>query len=145
MKNTLLALVALIGLCGGAHAQSVAPTVQLTNATAVKEVVPYYNFCSSTTVGTTVTELSGNVNISTATAGIYKLLIQNLSANTTEYFSSDFGVTSATATRTGFALYPLNSAFPALPNWMLFPISTMQPWYGVASSNGSPLQLCKIR
>lgn len=144
MRKLLLVLIALIGFSAPAFSQS-APTSIMTNAQATKDIVPYYLWCSSTSVGTTAIELTGNTQVSSTTAGISKLIVQNLSNGATIWFSSDPGVTSSTAPRTGWAVYPITSANQTLSNTMIFPISTSQVFYAIANAASSAFQLCKLR
>lgn len=139
-------LIVLALLATSLTARAANPTAErLTNAQPVKLVVPYSLKCSSTTVGTVQADLSGNTSSPLTTGGISRIIVQNLSSGTTIYVSSDPNVTTSTANATGFAIYPITTSNPALPNDKEFPISTTQQFFGVAGTNLTPIGVCKIR
>lgn len=132
----LIALIALIGLCGSVRAQ------QITNATAVKIVVPFKTTCSSTTIGTAAVEMTGNTTNVTTTAGISAVKVSNLSSTATVCCSSANTVVCTVGN--SFYIEPI---FPssAQPNFNEWGISTAQGWYCAASASNTSVSLCLVR
>ncbi len=136
MRKSLLALVALIGLCVPARSQ-------ITNAQAVKIVVPYKTSCSLVTVGTTATELTGNTTTISTTAGISAIKIVNLSS-TANIYSSQSANVATSGSNTGDPLMEATSA-TAQPNWSEYGISVLQTWYAIASAASTSIIVCLVR
>ncbi len=136
MKKTLLAVIALLGLCLPVRAQP------LINAQSVKIVVPYKTTCSSTTINIAATEMTGNTAVISTTAGISALKVSNLSATATVCCASANTVICTVGNP--FYVEPI---FPSSvqPNFDEWGISAMQPWYCAASSSGTSVSLCLVR
>lgn len=133
MKKILLALVALIAF-------STRSVAQLTNAQAVKIVVPYKTTCSSVTIGTSATELTGNTTSITTTAGISAIKVVNLSTTATVYCSQNAAVASS-GNSIGDPLFP-SSGQPYFLEWG---ISTAQGWSCVSSASNTSLIVCLVK
>lgn len=136
MKNAMLAFIALIGLCGPARAQ------QLTNAQAVKIVVPYKTVCSSVTIGTTATEITGNTAVVSTTGGISAVAVLNFDTANTVYCSDNSGVASS-GNLIGWPIAYTPTTGPRA--WQEWGLSTMQPWYCISSGANTSIQVCKVR
>ena len=133
MKNFIIVLVALIGLALPARAQ-------MTNAQAVKIVVPYKTTCSSVTIGTSAVELTGNTTNPTTTAGISAIKVVNLSSSATVYSSHNSAVANS-GNSIGDPLSPSSGQ----ANWAEYGISTFQGWYAVASASNVSIIVCLVR
>ena len=144
--NKILAASVLILECASAPApwaQAAAPAtanprVPLTTATAIKQVVPYQTVCSSFTIGTSTVEVTGNTNISSTTAAVSWVRVRDLSATATVYCSNSAAVRASGAS-TGEPVMPYSAGEPNAVEWL---ISTMQPWYCIASGAATPVILC---
>lgn len=137
MKNTLLILVALIGLCGSARAQVA------TYAQPEFIVAPHSLTCSSTTISATAPqELTGNTT-APASVPVYELMIMTLSTNATGYFSDSASVTTSTATNTGVPAYPFMGGGNAQPPFIPFLVGRTQKFYGIAGTAGLAVIVCK--
>lgn len=132
----MITLAALIAFSLPAKAQ------QITNAQAVKIVVPYKTVCSSVTIGTTATELTGNTSISTTTAGISALSVLSFDTANTVYCSDNSGVASS-GNLIGWPIAYSPTTGPRA--WQSWALSTMQPWYCVASAANVSIEVCKVR
>lgn len=136
MRKTLFALGLILSLIPAVRAQ------QLTNAQAVKIVVPYKTACSSVTIGTAATEMTGNTSSAITTAGISALKVSNLSTTATVCCAS----ANTVVCTVGNSNY-IEPIFPssAQPNFDEWGISTMQPWYCAASAANTSLSVCLVR
>lgn len=136
MKNTLLILVALIGLCIPARAQI------HVDAQSVKTIVPNKMSCSSTTLATSATEITGNSAVlPLATPGVYEVLVMTLSSSATSYFSDNAAVATS-GNLIGAPVYPVVSGQPA---FVSFTINPTQLFYGVSGTAGQSVMICKKR
>ncbi len=135
MKNILMVLGVLLGLCSRSSAQ-------MTNAQSVKIVVPYLTTCSSQTIGTSAVEMTGNTAVSSTTAGISAIKISNLSSSATVCCSS-----SDTVVCTVGSSFYVEPIFPSSsqPNFNAWGISTAQKWYCAASSANVSVSKCLVR
>ncbi len=135
MKIIVAAFLALL-VAPMAHAQT------LTNAQAVKIVVPYMTTCSSATIGTAATEMTGNTASVKTTAGISSVKVSNLSGTATVCCAS----TSNVVCTPGSAYY-IEPIFPSStqPNSITWRISTTQKWYCAASAANTSVSLCLVR
>ena len=139
MKNLLV--VSLMFLAGGTWAGAPAaqsPKIPLTNGGAFKQIVPYQMVCSSYTIGTSTSEITGNTIVSNTTAGVSWVRVRNLSASATVYCNGLPTVTASGAAA-GDPIAPYSSGEP---NAVEYLISTMQPWYCIASAAGTPAIIC---
>lgn len=137
MRTTFLAVV-LMMIGGAAHA-----TGPMTNAQAVRIVVPYTTHCASVTISnSTPTELTGNTSVSTTTAGISWVSVQNMSTTNTVYCSDNSSV-SASGNNIGVIVqkYQLSET----ENQQDWNISTMQKWYCIASAANTSINVCTIK
>lgn len=136
MNKFILALIVMLGFCIPVQAQT------LTNAQAVKLIVPYKTTCSSMTIGTSATEMTGNTAVVSTTAGISALKVSNLSSSASVCCSSANTVVCTVGS--SFYVEPI---FPsaAQPNFLNWAISTSQPWYCAASAANSPVSVCLVR
>lgn len=132
----LLLLAALFGFCGSASAQI------LTNAQAVKIIVPYKTTCSSVTIGTSATEITNNTAVSSTTAGISAVKVSNLSTTATVCCSH----ASTVVCTVGNSFYT-EPIFPSggQANFLNWGISTMQGWYCAASAANTSVSVCLVR
>ncbi len=141
MKNTLFALVAIIGLCGSAHAQVAV------KAQTEYQIVPNKMSCSSTTLSTTATDVTGNTGtLSFTSPGVYEIDVMTLSASATAYFSDNSAV-AASGALIGAPVYPVVTAASAAvqPGFVQFVINPTQKFYGVSGTAGQSVMICKKR
>ncbi len=130
--KTLLVLVALLGLSISAHAQ------QLTNAQAVKIVVPYVTQCSTASISTTATEVTGNTSAINTTYGASAVKIANQDATNNLCCSENAGVSCSVA--------DVIAASASAPyNWLSWAVSTTQKWYCVASASTAKALICRVK
>lgn len=113
----------------------------LTNAQAVKVVVPYQMTCSSMTLGASASEITGNTSISTSTAGISWVRVVNLDGSNTVYCSHSASV-AASGNNIGEPISPSSSGPKYLIEWR---ISTGQPWYCIPSAANTSVIVCKLK
>lgn len=135
MKKILL-LIAALGLSISSQAAT------MTNAQAVKLVIPYQTTCSSMTISTTATDVSGNTTSITTTAGISNIAVLNWDTNNIVYCDEMSTVTSS-GNAIGWPIAPSAATGPR--NWMSWAISTTQQWYCIASGANTSIQVCKTK
>lgn len=112
---------------------------QITNAQAVKVIVPYFTQCTKQTISpTTPTEITGNTSILSTTFGATAVQIFNLDTAATLFCSHDSAV-AASGSHQGVSIAPAASA-PF--NWLSWGISTMQGWYCLSSSGSVSAMVC---
>lgn len=135
MKNILIAVVALIGLCPSARAQIAS------NTTPVSILVHYKTTCSSVTINIAATEMTGNTAVASTTAGISALKVSNLSSSASVCCSSANTVVCTVGS--SFYVEPI---FPssAQPNFDEWGIAVTQPWYCAASSSNTSVSSCLV-
>ena len=103
------------------------------NATAsVENVLRVGVTCSTLAVTSTAVELTGNVNVSSATAGVKSIYIKNLSTTETLYHWPGSGVSAAI----GDPITPQPSSTSEY-NWAARAISPRRPYYLLSSSGSS--------
>ncbi len=136
MRKLIFVIVAMAGLVVPVKAQ------QLINAQAVKIVVPYKTSCSSVTIGTSATEISGNTTLLATTGGISAIAVLNLDTANTVYCSDNSGVTSS-GNLIGWPISYTPATGPR--SWMEWGLSSMQPWYCVSSGANTSIEVCKVR
>lgn len=133
--NKLILVAALLGLCVPARAQ-------ITNAQAVKIVVPYKTVCSSVTIGTSPVEISGNTGVVSTTGGISAISVLNFDTANTVYCDDNSGVTSS-GNLIGWPIAYSPTTGPRA--WQSWALSVMQPWYCVSSGANTSIMVCKVR
>lgn len=135
MKKSIFVLLAILGLCVPSRAQK-------TNTQAVSLFVQYKTTCSSSTIGTTATELTGNTTIISTTAGISAIKVSNLS--TTATVCCSHANTVVCTVGNSFYSEPI---FPSggQPNFLNWGISVLQGWYCAGSAAGVPISVCLVR
>lgn len=139
MRKTLLVIVALLGLSIPAKAQSI------TNAQAVWSAVKYQTTCSSTTVGLSAVEMTGNTSTHTTTGGISWIKITNANQFASVCCSSSTNVTCNTGALGDGDEIAKRTAITAQPNSLSWSISTMQQWFCIATLASTGVTVCKIR
>ncbi len=132
MKKTIIALVALIGLSVTAKAQS------LTNAQAVKIVVPYVTQCSTASISTSTTEVTGNTASVATTYGASAVKIVNQDTTNNVCCSDNAGVSCSVGD-------VISASVSAPYNWLSWPVSTTQKWYCVASASTAKALICRVK
>jgi len=137
MKAIRYAAVLVLAFCS-----LPAAAATLTNAQAVKVVVPYTTSCSSVTIGVSAVEMTGNTANVTTTAGISAIKVSNLSASATVCCSDK----STIVCTVGNANY-MEPIFPSTvqPYFDAWAISTSEPWYCAASAANTSVSACLVR
>lgn len=133
MKNILIAALALISL-------SIPAKAQMTNAQAVKVVVPYKTTCSSQTISTSATEVSGNTTVITTTGGISRVKVTNLDSSASVCCSDSSSVATS-----GNSIGDCINGTTGQKNWLAWGISAIQPWYCIATTSNVSILVCKVR
>jgi hypothetical protein len=141
MKKNILSLLALVGLCVSARAQQV-----LTNALAVKPIVPYSDTQVpnvSITSGTAV-EITGNKSSPSTSAGLFGVMILNWSTSANIFCCPNDSACSASAgAHQGFPI--LQQPSGGNYNWQYFSIPTWEPMYCIASASGVTAYVLKFK
>lgn len=132
-------IIVLLGLMLCAVAAKAQPLV---NATSVKIIVPYHTSCSSMTFSATPTEVTGNTQISSTTAGIYDLTVYTTAA--IAVFCSDNPAVTSSGANIGAPLAGYAGGTALYPS-IHFVISPMEKFYCVGASGGATVVVCKQR
>lgn len=132
MNKTLLAVIALLGLCAPARAQT------LTNAQAVKIVVPYVTQCSTASVSTSTTEVTGNTSAANTTYGASAVKIVNQDTTNNVCCSENASVSCSVAD-------VIAPSVAAPYNWTSWAVSVTQKWYCVAAAATAKILICRVK
>lgn len=133
MKKIVFAALALISLCGSSKAAQ--PTI---SAQPVKVIVPTQTTCSSMTITTTPTEVTGNTTVISTTYGAFAVKVTNMDSSKNVCCSHSASV-SCSGNLIGDVIAP-TGAPPYY--WSSWGISSMEPWYCVSSGANTSINVC---
>lgn len=135
MKKMLAVFALLAGLAIPGRAQT------MTNAQAVKVVIPYQTTCATASLTTTATDVTfGNSTTITSSAGINAVKVTNWDAAIAVNCSEGSGVTGST----GDQIAPQATANAPL-NYLSWNISTSQKWYCASASSTVKVTICRTK
>lgn len=147
MKTLIASLLLMAGLGISAQAQQ---TPLMTNASAVKSVVPYNTACKAMAIssGTAVDVTLGNVSSpSSSTAGIYNIFVENLDTVADICCITNNASVSCTASNANAGIpliHQVSSTTP--PNFLSIGIATWEPFHCIANGVMSNLAIvCRWR
>lgn len=140
MKKILLALGALIAVVCPTHAQQATPPAM--PATPVRSIVQFMTQCSSVTLSSTPTEMTGNSTSTVTSAGISTIKVVNLDTAIAVCCSDNPNV-SCTAGNNNYG-DPISGS-SGQKNWISWPISIYQKWFCASASGAPSVIACKVR
>lgn len=132
MKSFLCVLVALLGFCLPAKAQ----TTQATQP--VKVSVPFVTDCSTVSFTTTAVDVTGNTTVASTTYAAFAVKVTNTGATNNICCSQSSGVTCSTGET-------IAASATAPYNWLSWGVSVTQKWYCASSASTTIGLVCRSK
>lgn len=139
MKKLIALVVLMLGLAASARAQVI------TNAQPVWLATKFQTTCSSTTIGITSSELTGNTTAAQTTAGISQIKVANANISASVCCSTSTNVTCASGAATDGDEIARRTSATAQPNSLTWAISVTQKWFCIATAASTGVTVCKTR